>query len=293
MSIRFSDDLDTSEIQNDRLWETDADVRPRSFREFVGQKDAITCLKTYCRAARDRKEVLDHVLLYGRPGLGKTTLAVVITNELDTNMRFTSGPAIEKEGDLVSLLTNLSEGDVLFIDNIHRLNRRFFEILFPAMEDFAIDIILGKGVSASSIHLDLPHFTLICATYRIDSLNDAFRSRFGIQVELKPYSTDELAALSKRYADLLKLKIDEESISLIAEVGNGTPRETYRIFKRIMDFAQVYQRGVITRDLTEKVLCLMESTGLKRRCKNAVNTDAMILKNECGIESFREEASET
>ena len=240
-------------------------LRPRCFKHFVGQKEAVTCLETYCKAAKNRNEPLDHVLLSGRPGLGKTTLAGIIAYEMNSNMRITSGPAIEKSGELIALLTNLSEGDILFIDDIHRLNRHLFEVLFPAMEDCCADIIIGKGPSANSIHLDLPHFTLICATYRADCLSVAFRNRFGIQIELRPYTAEELKEAIQYFCKILELQIDEKSIALISEAGNGTPRELLKILNRVNDFAQLYEKGTITADLTEKALDLMEATGLKRR----------------------------
>ena len=269
MSIKLAEEneiksTDSSGVETGNLFTDYSFLCPHSFEDFIGQNEAITCLKTFCKASKERNEPLDHVLLYGRPGLGKTTLAGVIANELHTNMRITSGPALEKAGDLVALLTNLSEGDILFIDDIHRLNRHFFEILFPVLDDFCIDIILGKGPSAASIHLDLPRFTLICATYRADSLNSAFRSRFGIQMKLRPYSETELRDLVGQSANKLNLQIDEESIMIIAAAGNGTPRETQRILKRVTDFAQVYQNGVITSDLTRIAINFLEATGLKK-----------------------------
>ena len=210
MSIQFSEDNSTPITSSARLQEDRAEpsLRPRTIQEYIGQEKAKANLQIFIDAAKLRNEPLDHVLLHGPPGLGKTTLAGIIANEMHVNMRITSGPAIEKPGDLVALLTNLSEGDILFVDEIHRLNRAYEEILYPAMEDFAIDIILGKGPSASSIHLDLPHFTLIGATTRSGQLTAPLRDRFGVTIRLELYTPEELKQIVERSAELLNVKID-------------------------------------------------------------------------------------
>ena len=205
-----------------------------------------------------RNEPLDHVLLHGPPGLGKTTLAAVIANEMNVNMRITSGPAIEKPGDLVALLTNLAEGDILFVDEIHRLNRAYEEILYPAMEDFAIDIILGKGPSANSIHLDLPHFTLIGATTRSGQLTAPLRDRFGVTLRLELYSPGELQEIVERSASILNVEIDPKGSYEIASRSRGTPRIANRLLRRVRDFAQVRADGVITREVADAALLSLE-----------------------------------
>lgn len=205
-----------------------------------------------------RNEPLDHVLLHGPPGLGKTTLAAVIANEMNVNMRITSGPAIEKPGDLVALLTNLAEGDILFVDEIHRLNRAYEEILYPAMEDFAIDIILGKGPSANSIHLDLPHFTLIGATTRSGQLTAPLRDRFGVTLRLELYSPEELQEIVERSASILNVEIDPKGSYEIASRSRGTPRIANRLLRRVRDFAQVQADGIITREVADAALLSLE-----------------------------------
>ena len=205
-----------------------------------------------------RKEPLDHVLLHGPPGLGKTTLAAVIANEMGVKMRITSGPAIEKAGDLVAMLTNLNEGDILFVDEIHRLNRAYEEILYPAMEDYAIDIILGKGPSANSLHLELPHFTLIGATTRSGQLTAPLRDRFGVTLRLELYTAEELLLIVKRSAGILNIEIDESGAQEIASRSRGTPRIANRMLRRVRDFAQVRADGVITRDVANEALLALE-----------------------------------
>ena len=221
-------------------------LRPKELTDYIGQDKAKENLSIYIEAARRRNDTLDHVLLYGPPGLGKTTLAGIIANEMGVNIRITSGPAIEKQGDLAALLTNLSEGDVLFIDEIHRLNRSVEEVLYPAMEDSAIDIIIGKGPSARSIRLDLPHFTLVGATTRAGQLSAPLRDRFGVILRLELYSPEQLASIVKRSAGILGIEIDDDGALEIASRSRGTPRIANRLLKRARDFAEVMADGVIT-----------------------------------------------
>ena len=233
-------------------------LRPRTLAEYVGQEKTKENLSVYIKAARGRGEALDHVLIYGPPGLGKTTLAAIIANEMGTSIRITSGPAIEKQGDLAAILTNLQDGDVLFIDEIHRLNRSVEEILYPAMEDRQLDIIIGKGPSAKSIRLDLKNFTLVGATTRAGQISSPLRDRFGVVFRLDLYSKDELATIVKRSAGILGVKLDEGGAMQIASRSRGTPRIANRLLKRSRDFAEVKYDGVITDEAAADALDCME-----------------------------------
>lgn len=238
--------------------EAETSLRPKSLDEYIGQSGAKEKISIFIQAANKRKETLDHVLLYGPPGLGKTTLANIISNELGVSMRITSGPAIEKPGDLAAILTNLNNNDVLFIDEIHRLNRSVEEILYPAMEDFALDIIIGKGPSARSIRLDLPKFTMIGATTRAGMLTSPLRDRFGVICRLDYYTTDELYEIIMRSSRILKIKVEEEGAFEIARRSRGTPRVANRLLKRVRDYAQVKAQGIIDKDTADKALKLLE-----------------------------------
>ena len=261
MSINFSDDVNNEIITTAASLPEDSaegSLRPKTLDEYIGQEKAKTNLSVFINAAKMRGESLDHVLLHGPPGLGKTTLAGIIANEMGVNMRITSGPAIEKPGDLVAMLTNLNEGDILFVDEIHRLNRAYEEILYPAMEDYAIDIILGKGPSANSLHLDLPHFTLIGATTRSGQLTAPLRDRFGVSLRLELYTPQELQRIVVRSAGILNVPIEPDGAYEIASRSRGTPRIANRLLRRVRDYAQVKADGVISRAVADEALSKLE-----------------------------------
>ena len=278
MDIYESDELDlenrfmsTSYTPNDA--DTELSLRPRKLSEYIGQEKVKENLKICMDAAKLRGESLDHVLLYGPPGLGKTTLSGIIAAEMGGNLRITSGPAIEKQGDLAALLTNLGEGDVLFIDEIHRLSRSVEEILYPAMEDYAIDIIIGKGPSARSIRIDLPRFTLIGATTRAGQLTTPLRDRFGLLLKLDLYAPEELATIVKRSANILEFEITDDGAYEIASRSRGTPRIANRLLKRVRDYAQVKGTGIIDSDIANFALGQLEIDAL-----GLDNTDRRMLK---------------
>ncbi len=261
MSINFSENVNDENITTAATLPEDnaeGSLRPRTIAEYIGQEKAKGNLSVFINAAKMRGEPLDHVLLHGPPGLGKTTLAAVIAKEMGVQMRITSGPAIEKPGDLVAMLTNLNEGDILFVDEIHRLNRAYEEILYPAMEDYAIDIILGKGPSANSLHLDLPHFTLIGATTRSGQLTAPLRDRFGVTLRLELYTDEELQRIVMRSAGILNVEIVPDGAYEIASRSRGTPRIANRLLRRVRDFAQVRADGVITKEIADQALLSLE-----------------------------------
>lgn len=249
-------------------------LRPQLLKDYIGQQKVKETLSIYIEAARQREEPLDHVLFYGPPGLGKTTLAGIIANEMGVKMKVTSGPAIEKPGEIAAILNNLSEGDVLFIDEIHRLNRQVEEVLYPAMEDFAIDIVIGKGAAARSIRLDLPKFTLVGATTRAGLLTAPLRDRFGVVSRLEFYSTQDLMTIIRRSAEVLHVKIEERGAEELARRSRGTPRLANRLLKRVRDYAQVCHDGVITLQVANEALDLLDvdKYGLDQSDRNILLT---------------------
>ena len=268
--------ITTEETEEDKRIE--GSLRPQLLKDYIGQEKIKSTLKVFIDAAKSRGEALDHVLFYGPPGLGKTTLSTIIANEMGVNMKVTSGPAIEKPGEMAAILNNLQEGDVLFVDEIHRLNRQVEEVLYPAMEDFAIDIMLGKESSARSIRLELPKFTLVGATTRAGLLTAPLRDRFGVVQRLEFYSPEELAVIVKRSAKVLNVKIEEEGAWEIARRSRGTPRLANRLLKRVRDCAQVKYDGVITKDVADFALDILDvdKLGLDNNDRNLLKT--LILK---------------
>jgi len=249
----MQDRIITSGLRSEDM-ELEPKLRPETLDAYIGQESVKENMKVFIEAAKRRKEPLDHVLLYGPPGLGKTTLSNIIANEMGVNIKTTSGPAIEKPGDMAAILSGLEEGDILFVDEIHRLNRVIEEILYPAMEDFAIDIVIGKGAGARSVRIDLPKFTLIGATTRIGLLTAPLRDRFGVIQRLEPYSVDNLTTIVERSAGVLNIDMEESGAKEIARRSRGTPRLANRLLKRVRDFAQVSFDGVITKEVASMAL---------------------------------------
>lgn len=263
----------STQIQEEDI-KIEKSLRPQTLDDYIGQKKAKENLKIYIEAAKQRQEALDHVLFYGPPGLGKTTLAGIIANEMGTHMKITSGPAIGKPGEMAAILSNLQEGDLLFVDEIHRLNRQVEEVLYPAMEDYVIDIMIGKGTTARSIRLDLPKFTLVGATTRAGLLSAPLRDRFGVVHHLEFYTQEELKTIIVHSAEKLSVEIDDEGALELAKRSRGTPRLANRLLKRVRDFAQVKYNGKITREVASFALDLLEvdSCGLDQNDRNILLT---------------------